>query len=99
MGVMKKRQSLPIEPFSTRSEWKQWLLKNYSRSNGIWLQIFKKHAGKISTTYDEALDEALCFGCIDGQKKKYDETSWLQKFTPRRPLGRMHKAKIRRPQQ
>jgi uncharacterized protein YdeI (YjbR/CyaY-like superfamily) len=82
---MTNRQSLPIKSFSTRSEWGQWLLKNYSRSNGIWLQIFKKYSGKKSITYDEAVDEALCFGWIDGQKDRYDETSWLQKFTPRRP--------------
>jgi len=58
---------------------------NYATfNNGIWLRIFKKVSGEKTITYDEALDEALCFGWIDGQKKTYDEKSWLQKFTPRR---------------
>ena len=58
---------------------------NYAISNnGIWLRIFKKDSDEATITYDEALDEALCFGWIDGQKKAYDEKSWLQKFTPRR---------------
>ncbi len=58
---------------------------NYARSNnGIWLRILKKDSGEATITYDEALDEALCFGWIDGQKKACDEKSWLQKFTPRR---------------
>jgi hypothetical protein len=86
MGVMKKRQSLPIEPFSTRSEWKQWLLKNYSRSNGIWLQIFKKHAGKISTTYDEALDEGGF--ALAGQMARKKSTTRRPGFRSLRPAGR-----------
>ena len=53
-------------------------------NNGIWLRIFKKDSDEATVTYDEALDAALCFGWIDGQKKPYDEKSWLQKFTPRR---------------
>ncbi len=53
-------------------------------NNGIWLRIFKNDSGEATITYDDALDEALCFGWIDGQKKAYDEKSWLQKFTPRR---------------
>jgi len=58
---------------------------NHAKSNnGIWLRIFNKDSDEATITYDEALDEALCFGWIDGQKKKYDEKSWLQKFTPRR---------------
>jgi uncharacterized protein YdeI (YjbR/CyaY-like superfamily) len=53
-------------------------------TKGIWLRIYKKASGEASITYAEALDEALCFGWIDGQKKSYDEASFLQKFTPRR---------------
>lgn len=54
------------------------------RQRGIWLRIFKKDSGKTSITYAQALDQALCFGWIDGQKQAHDENSWLQKFTPRR---------------
>jgi uncharacterized protein YdeI (YjbR/CyaY-like superfamily) len=57
---------------------------NHNKSDGLWLRIFKKGSGKASVTYQEALDHALCYGWIDGQKKAYDEHSWLQKFAPRR---------------
>ena len=50
----------------------------------MWLRIYKKDSGRESITYAEALDEALCYGWIDGQKAKYDASSWLQRFTPRR---------------
>ncbi len=67
------------------ASWRSWLSKHYSRSEGVWLRIYKKGSGHKSATYDEALDEALCYGWIDGQKKAYDAGSFLQKFTPRRP--------------
>jgi uncharacterized protein YdeI (YjbR/CyaY-like superfamily) len=70
--------------FKSAVDFRNWLEKNYATSDGIWLQIFEKDSGKISITYAEALDQALCFGWIDGQKRAYDEHSWLQKFTPRR---------------
>jgi len=51
----------------------------------MWLRIFKKDSGEKTVTYAEALDQALCYGWIDGQKKTHDGLSWIQKFTPRRP--------------
>jgi uncharacterized protein YdeI (YjbR/CyaY-like superfamily) len=54
------------------------------KSDGIWLRLYKKDSGVKSITHSEALDEALCFGWIDGQGKKYDDVSWLLKFTSRR---------------
>ncbi|TAL29592.1 MAG: bacteriocin-protection protein, YdeI/OmpD-associated family [Spirochaetes bacterium] len=82
---MNKNTETPIKSFASSKQWKEWLAMNYAISNnGIWLRIFKKDSGEATITYDEALDEALCFGWIDGQKKAYDEKSWLQKFTPRR---------------
>lgn len=82
---MNKDTETPIKSFASSKQWKEWLAMNYAISNnGIWLLIFKKDSGEATITYDEALDEALCFGWIDGQKKAYDEKSWLQKFTPRR---------------
>lgn len=78
------KEDLPIIAFQTPAEWENWLAENQSQPAGIWLRIFKKSSGKTSITYAEALDEALCYGWIDGQKKKYDDESWLQKFTPRR---------------
>jgi uncharacterized protein YdeI (YjbR/CyaY-like superfamily) len=75
----------PIHTFSTAKEWRTWLTKNHSQKEGIWLRFFKKDSGMQGIAYAEALDEALCYGWIDGQVKKYDGKSWVQKFTPRRP--------------
>jgi uncharacterized protein YdeI (YjbR/CyaY-like superfamily) len=76
--------NLPIISFESSSQWENWLSENHTLQNGVWLRIFKKDSSKTSITYAQALDEALCYGWIDGQKNKYDEQSWLQKFTPRR---------------
>lgn len=78
-------KSLPIKSFKATHQWRAWLEKNHSKSEGVWLQFFKKDSGRKTITHAEALDEALCYGWIDGQAKSFDEESWLQKFTPRRP--------------
>src|SRR5438477_11581362 len=79
-----ERKEPEILPFADGATWVGWLAKNYLRQEGIWLQLFKKGSGVPTITYDEALDGALCYGWIDGQMKKFDEKSYLQKFTPRR---------------
>lgn len=76
---------LPILMFERQPDWAAWLDKNQATSAGLWLQITKKASGLPSVSYDEAVEVALCYGWIDGQKKSHDETSWLQKFTPRGP--------------
>jgi uncharacterized protein YdeI (YjbR/CyaY-like superfamily) len=81
---MKSNTELPTIAFQTQKKWRAWLVKNYAKSNGVWLQLYKKNSGVKSINHDMALDEALCFGWIDGQAKSYDEQSYLQKFTPRR---------------
>lgn len=82
---MALKEDTIIQSFSTPKEWNRWLTSNFDTiHNGIWIRIYKKDSGIKTITYDEALEEALCFGWIDSQKKKYDETSWIQKFTPRR---------------
>jgi uncharacterized protein YdeI (YjbR/CyaY-like superfamily) len=73
----------PIIAFATAAEFRQWLTRHHSDHPGIWLKIAKKASGIPTVTYAEALDEALCFGWIDGQKKAFDETAFLQKFTKR----------------
>jgi uncharacterized protein YdeI (YjbR/CyaY-like superfamily) len=73
--------------FTSSAEFRAWLARNHSRSEGIWLRIHKKDSGMATVTYAEALDQALCYGWIDGQKQPSDAQSWLQKFTPRRPKG------------
>jgi uncharacterized protein YdeI (YjbR/CyaY-like superfamily) len=70
--------------FRSAAEFRKWLAANHRQSDGIWLRICKKDSSESSVAYAEALDEALCFGWIDGQKQSHDDSSWLQKFTPRR---------------
>ena len=84
----------PIMPFDTANEWRAWLDKNHTMPGGVWLQMYKKYTKIPSIDYAAALDEALCYGWIDGQKKSYDEQSWLQKFTPRRPKSIWSKVNI-----
>jgi uncharacterized protein YdeI (YjbR/CyaY-like superfamily) len=69
--------------FATGKAWWTWLQQQHADSPGIWMKIAKKGASEASVQYPEALDAALCFGWIDGQKKSIDEHYWLQKFTPR----------------
>ena len=76
---------LPTLPFDSQKKWANWLAKQHGKSPGVWLKIAKKDSGISSVTYEEALDVALCYGWIDGQKKGYDGQYWLQKFTPRGP--------------
>jgi len=88
------KPDLPVIPFSSPSEWEQWLKQNYSVSKGIWLQMYKKGSGIASVYYAEALDVALCYGWIDGQLKSVDELSYMQRFTPRRPKSIWSKRNI-----
>jgi uncharacterized protein YdeI (YjbR/CyaY-like superfamily) len=74
---------LPILLFTRQKGWAAWLGANHVRAPGVWLRIAKKGAGLESVSYDEALEVALCYGWIDGQKRSYDESSWLQRFTRR----------------
>jgi len=74
---------LPILDFKNASAFEKWLAKNHDRSPGAWLRIAKKESGLSSVSYAEAIDVALCYGWIDGQKQKGDANTWLQKFTPR----------------
>ncbi len=61
-----------------------WLQNNHDSVDGTWLKMHKKNSGLISISYAEALDVALCYGWIDGQRRSFDENSYIQKFTPRR---------------
>lgn len=72
--------SLPIRRFASEHDWAAWLERNHDRSPGLWLQIAKKGANVASVSYPEALDVALCYGWIDGQKRAQSDTFWLQKF-------------------
>jgi uncharacterized protein YdeI (YjbR/CyaY-like superfamily) len=82
---------LEIALFADRGEFEAWLEENAADSAGLWLKIAKKGAPVPSVTYDEAVELGLCFGWIDSQKRGFDETHFLQRFTPRRPRGRWSK--------
>lgn len=81
---MTELNSIPTIAFETAETFETWLIKHHDNSNGLWLKIFKKGSGEQTISYAEALDVALCYGWIDGQKKTFDEQAWLQKFCPRR---------------
>jgi uncharacterized protein YdeI (YjbR/CyaY-like superfamily) len=82
---MKNADNLPIIAFATQQDWEEWLKEHHGDTRGVWLKIAKKDAGIPSVSYPEALEEALCYGWIDGQKATFDAHYYLQKFTPRRP--------------
>jgi uncharacterized protein YdeI (YjbR/CyaY-like superfamily) len=73
----------PIRLFATQSAWAQWLEKHHRDSRGLWLRLAKKESGLQSITYAEALELALCYGWIDGQKRGESQQAWLQRFLPR----------------
>lgn len=78
-----KSIDFPVMPFESKKKWASWLAEQHDKSTGIWLKIAKKGSGIPTVTYDEALEVALCYGWIDGQKGSFDDQYWLQKFTPR----------------
>lgn len=88
---MKKREGdskpaeLPVKLFKSQAGFEKWLSKYAGSAAGLWLRLAKKSSTLESLTYAEAVESALCFGWIDGQKKSYDADSWLQRFTPRTP--------------
>ena len=78
-----ERPELPVRLFRDKKALDDWLEKNHSKSTGVWLRIAKKDSGRKSVTYPEALESALCYGWIDGQKRPETDQTWLQKLTPR----------------
>jgi len=88
------KSDYPIIAFTSSKEFNTWLEENHDIIKGVWLRIYKKSSGIASVDHKEALDEALCFGWIDGQVKKDAENSYLQKFTPRGPKSIWSKRNI-----
>jgi uncharacterized protein YdeI (YjbR/CyaY-like superfamily) len=84
MGKSPSRVLPQPRSFRSSKDLRAWLAKEHARAPGLLLRIYKKDSGVPSVTYAEALDQALCFGWIDGQKLPFDANSWVQKFTPRR---------------
>jgi uncharacterized protein YdeI (YjbR/CyaY-like superfamily) len=81
------REPSPKRSFPSKTHWAEWLDKNHAKSTGIWLSLAKKDSGLTSVSYQEALEVALCYGWIDGQKKPENDQTWLQRFVPRSPKG------------
>ena len=81
----------PVLGFASASAWRDWLAGQHAASAGIWLKVPKKGCPEPGVGYTEALDEALCYGWIDGQKRPLDDEHWLQAFTPRKPRSRWSK--------
>jgi uncharacterized protein YdeI (YjbR/CyaY-like superfamily) len=77
------KDDLALLPFATPAAWEKWLAANHETARGVWLKLAKADAGNASVTYAEALDVALCYGWIDGQKGSVDARYWKQRFTPR----------------
>jgi uncharacterized protein YdeI (YjbR/CyaY-like superfamily) len=71
--------------FPTPAAFRRWLTTNHSRSNELWVGFYKKSSGKPSITWPESVDQALCFGWIDGVRKNLDEQSYVIRFSPRKP--------------
>ena len=67
-----------------REQWRNWLLENHAREFEVWFVFLKKHTGKSNVSYNDAVEEALCFGWIDGVKRSIDEDRYMHRFTPRK---------------
>jgi uncharacterized protein YdeI (YjbR/CyaY-like superfamily) len=96
---MPKLTELPTLPFESKKKWADWLAKQHDKSAGVWLKLAKKATGIPSVTYAEALDVALCYGWIDGQKRSFDDKYFLQIFTPRRPKSIWSKINVEKVEQ
>ena len=82
------RDDLPVLEFGSQAAWESWLDAHHAAAPGAWLKIAKKGSGAETVSYAEALEAAICYGWIDGQKDRLDDVHWLQRFTPRKPRGR-----------
>jgi uncharacterized protein YdeI (YjbR/CyaY-like superfamily) len=94
MGKSPSRALPRTRSFRSSKEFREWLAKEHARAPGLLLRIYKKDSAVPSVTYAEALDQALCFGWIDGQKLPFDANSWIQKWTPRRARSGWSKINI-----
>jgi uncharacterized protein YdeI (YjbR/CyaY-like superfamily) len=81
---MTGKKEFPVRAFRSPLEWERWLARHHAKSQGVWLRFYKKGSGVRTVTYAEAVDAALSYGWIDSLGNKYDERSYIQKFTPRR---------------
>ncbi len=89
----------PVIPFESQAAWEAWLAEEHAKASGVWVKIAKKASGVPSVTFAEALESALCHGWIDGQRNRFDDQWFLQRFTPRRRRSnwsKVNRAKVER---
>ncbi len=93
-----RKQSNPIELLEvpTRSQWRSWLRRNYKTTREIWLVYYRKSSGKSRIAYNDAVEEALCFGWIDSNVRSVDDERFAQRFSPRKPGSPYSPANIER---
>ena len=87
---------LPILALTSADELHVWLENHHAESPGMWLRIFKKNSGDASVSFEDVLDEGLCFGWSESSRRSYDDISYLQRFTPRKTLGTQSKRNAER---
>lgn len=79
-----------------RDDWREWLSRNQDKSKEVWLVYYKKQTGKPSISYDDSVEEALCFGWVDSIIRKIDDEKYARKFTPRKIKSRWSTANKKR---
>jgi uncharacterized protein YdeI (YjbR/CyaY-like superfamily) len=81
------KADLPVLSFANATELRQWLEQHHATSPGVWIRIYKKNSSIPSVTFEDVLDEGLCFGWSESKRRKDDADAYLQQFTPRRTQG------------
>ena len=98
---MVRSKTLKTLDVQTLEQWRNWLADHYDSESEIWLVFSKRHSGQASIAYEDALDEALCFGWVDSLIKRLDDARYARKFTPRKPdskwsaVNRKHYARLK----
>ncbi|MBN2471906.1 MAG: hypothetical protein JXN59_14380 [Anaerolineae bacterium] len=87
-------REFPILEFKTADDLRAWLVEHHATSPGIWLRIYRQNSGIESVSFEEVLDQGLCFGWSESMRRKGDEHSYLQRFTPRRTRGTTSKRNL-----
>ena len=86
LSIVSGPEAAVVLEVASAREWERWLERHHDDApEGVWLRLFKKGRSDATLDYGQAVEVALCFGWIDGQKRKHDDESWVQRFTPRRP--------------
>src|SRR5262245_17676161 len=93
------RQARPVTFFKTPASFRKWLQKNHAVAKMLWVGFHKRDSGKPSITWPESVDEALCFGWIDGVRKSVDESSYMIRFSPRKSISIWSAVNIKRAQE